>query len=400
MFKRVKEGKHANEYIVRIQPTDKITGKRINWPVKYTESRQEAIKLERQMWAEFEAGLNPAEGKAIFADDFQRYVDQRSRSISQVTFKAWQDTANSIRNYFGDAQVGKITSALINNYVHDYVSKHDTTVSKSSNIAKRLIHLRNYFKTIEGKAIKENPVPENALKVFFKQSDFSVSQEWRIFTDDELTQIRNLIITDLYHNPVEGNGSKLAILLESYTGMRVGELQALKFGNLMQEDGFWTFKISDSWSDVTKSFNGSLKARPKGYERTLLPIPIEIIDVVKNYQIKQQQFLIDYDLKNPLDLIFMNLHDYKKAKNTEPITQKSINEMLKKICRQLDINSNGQRMSLYSFRHTVCTQLANTPKMSYPWAADKMGHSLQMFMKTYVGLSEDINKKMNELWAS
>lgn len=398
MIKKVMKGKYANKYLVRIQPRDTITGKHLNWPVKYVATRQDAKKAERQMWIEYEGCLNPTDSKVVFADDFQHYVDQRAKSISKVTLKAWQETARSVNNYFGKARIDQVSTAMINKYAHDYVAKHKATVSRSSNIAKRLIHLRNYFKTIEGKVIKENPIPENALKVFFKQSDFTVSQEWRIFTADELSKIRKLIIYDLKHNSVEMNGSKLAILLASYTGMRVGELQALKFSNLIQDEDVLTFKIEDSWSDLTKSFNGSLKARPKGYSRILLPIPQEVIDLVKFYQVKQKQFLIDHDLDNPLDLVFMNLHDYKKASNQEPITQKAFNYMLKEICQQLDIKSNGQRMSLYSFRHTVCTQLANTPKMSYPWAADKMGHSLQMFMKTYVGLSTDIDNQMNHLW--
>lgn len=91
--------------------------------------------------------------------------------------------------------------------------------------------MRNFFKTLEGKAVKENPVPEGALKLFFKQSDFSVSKEWYILSSDELKQIRNLIIKDLDHSSVMNWGSKLAILIESYTGMRAGELQALKFAN-------------------------------------------------------------------------------------------------------------------------------------------------------------------------
>lgn len=400
MIKKVTKGKYKDKYQVRIQPTDNITGKRISWTVQYANTEKEAKKIERKMWAEYESGLNPSDGKVVFAVDFQRYVNQRAKSLSPVTLKAWQETANSVKDYFGKAIISKITTPLISQYAHDYVEKHHATVSNSSNIAKRLVHLRNYFKSLEGKVVKENPVPERALKLFFKQSDFTVSQDWRIFTKSELKAMRQSLITDLKNNPVELNGSKLAILIESYTGMRVGELQALKFSDIVQIDNYYTFRISDSWSDLSKSFNGSLKARPKGESRTLLPIPKDVIDLVKDYQIKQNRFLAEHNLINPLDLIFLNLHDYKKANDKEPITQRSINQMLQKVCQQLDVKSNKKRMSLYSFRHTICTQLANTPKMSYPWAAEKMGHSLNMFMTTYVGLSDDINKAMANLWVS
>lgn len=400
MIKKVKTGKYKDRYQVRIQPTDSITGKRISWTVQYADTEKEAKKIERQMWAEYESGLNPSDGKVVFAVDFQRYVNQRAKSLSPVTLKAWQETANSVKDYFCKAPISKITTPLISQYAHDYVEKHHATVSNSSNIAKRLVHLRNYFKSLEGKIVKENPVPERALKLFFKQSDFTVSQEWRIFTKAELETMRQSLIRDLINNSVELNGSKLAILIESYTGMRVGELQALKFSDIVQKDNYYTFRIRDSWSDLSKSFNGSLKARPKGESRTLLPMPKDVINLVKEYQTKQNEFLAEHSLTNPLGLIFLNLHDYKKASNKEPIMQRSINQMLQKICHQSDIESYDKRMSLYSFRHTICTQLANTPKMSYPWAADKMGHSLNMFMNTYVGLSDDINKAMANLWVS
>lgn len=57
-------------------------------------------------------------------------------------------------------------------------------------------------------------------------------------------------------------------------------------------------------------------------------------------------------------------------------------------------------MSAYSFRHTICTNLADTPGMPYPWAAEKMGHSLQMFMNTYVGVDPAMNRQMAALWTN
>lgn len=400
MITKVKNGKHVGKWKVRIQPVDKITGKRISFPVKYADSKKEAVKLERKLWAEYEDGFNLSDGNAIFADAFQKYVNRRAKTISPVTLKAWQESANDFKAYFKQAKISNITTSLVSNYAHDYVNEHKLTVSKSSIIAKRLIHMRNFFKTLEGKTIKENPIPEGALKLFFKQSDFSVPKEWYILSSDELKQIRDLIIKDLNHSSVMNWGSKLAILIESYTGMRVGELQALKFNNVVFEDSVWTFRINNSWSDYTRSFTGALKARPKGYSRLLLPLPQEIVNLVKCYQDKQRAFLDEHKLDNPLDLVFMNLHDYKAVANNQPIKQKSLNAMFKVICKRLDIQSGDKQLSMYSFRHTICTNLANTPGMSYPWAAEKMGHSLQMFMNTYVGVDPDMNKQMNKLWVS
>ena len=52
---------------------------------------------------------------------------------------------------------------------------------------------------------------------------------------------------------------------------------------------------------------------------------------------------------------------------------------------------------MYTCRHTVATKLGNTPNMSYPWAASRLGHSLQMFMRTYVHPDKDLDQSMLEL---
>lgn len=397
MIKKVNKAPNK-VYLIRVQPRDPITGKRVNLPIKYAKTKSEAAKIEKEIWTEYKSGLNLGDGNTVFTDAFQKYVNQRANSISQVTLKAWQESAKSFTKYFGKAKIKNITTPLVSKYAHDYVDKHQTTVSKSSTIAKRLIHMRNFFKSIEGKSIKENPVPEGALKVFFKQSDFSLPQEWYILSDQELAKIRKILVKNLKTASVSNSASKLAILIESYTGMRVGELQALKFKNIVYEDDNWTFKINNSWSDYTKTFTGSLKARPKGYSRTVLPIPSDVVLLLKQYQVKQDKYFKENNIINSSDLIFLNTHDYASATLSEPIRQKSINDMFKIICDQLEIKSNDKRLSLYSFRHTICTRLANTPNMSYPWAAEKMGHSLQMFMNTYVGVDPSINQKMTKLW--
>ena len=308
-------------------------------------------------------------GNISFSEAFDKFVEERKNTISPVTLKAWTDSSKAIKDYFGSIKVRDIEPNLINKFAHEYVKKHGSTLSKNSVIATRLIHMHKFFDTIVGSAIEKNPVPNKPLKKFFKKSDFTVTQKQYLFTDAQLTKIKLNIKNSLSKMPIYNSSAKLAVWIEAETGMRPGEVQALRFKNLVQEDGFWTFRINDSWSDYIHGFKK-----------------------------RQCKFLRERNLKNKEELILLNLHDYRNAANGKPLSQSGMNDMLKKICKELEINTGDDKLSLYSFRHTICTKLANKTGISYPWAAEKMGHSLSTFMKTYVGVDKDVNKKMINAW--
>ncbi|MQB94031.1 site-specific integrase [Lactobacillus reuteri] len=398
MIKKIRTGKHAGEYQVLIQPINKVTGKRENWPVEYAKTNRAAKSLERKMWADFEAGYNFGDSNAVFVDELKKYVASRKKMLSAATQKDWDYTASICEQYFNKAKIRDINQRVMNEFAHDFVKKHNATVSKTTVIARRLTHIRKFFKTLEGNVVKENPVPERFLQCFFQKQDFSVGRKIYIFSNDDLNRLKREIQVELKKTTVNNWGTKLAIWIDLETGMRPGELQALRFQNFVQKDAFHTFKINDSWSDSAKEFNGALKSRPKGYYRYCLPISNELSDVFKEYSLKQANFLRYHGIKNIQKLVFINLHDYKSAHSSEPITQRSMNQMLKKLCKKIGINPGSEQLSMYSFRHTVCTKLANKPGISYPWAAERMGHSLPMFMKTYVKVDADVDKQMMEKW--
>ena len=105
-------GKHKGEYQVRIQPINKITGKRESWPVDYASNRSTAKALERQMWADYEDGMQLCDGNAIFADEFQKYVNQRKNAISPVTYRDWQNSATEFKKYFKNTKIKDVTERL------------------------------------------------------------------------------------------------------------------------------------------------------------------------------------------------------------------------------------------------------------------------------------------------
>lgn len=400
MIKKMTTGRHKGEYQVRIQPINKITGKRENWPVDYASNRSTAKALERQMWADYEEGMQLADGNAVFAEEFRKYINRKKNTISPVTYRDWNNSANEFEKYFKNTKIKDVSERLVEQFARDFIRKHKATVGRATVIDHRLTHMRSFFNELIGKVVKENPVPEQYLDKFFRKNEFSVRKQRYLFTNSELELIKKQIQGALNHTTIDKWGTRLALWIDLETGMRPGEIQALKFNNLITEDGYTTFKINDSWSDYARKFNGTLKARPKGYSRCCLPISQELIDFIDTYKKEQKKFLKYHGLTNPKGLIFLNLHDYKTCANNIPITQKSMNEMLKKICGKLNISVNGSQLSMYSFRHTLCTKLANKPGISYPWAAERMGNSLSIFMRVYVKADRDVNQKMMDNWMS
>ena len=71
---KVKEGKFKNKYKVRIQPKDKITGKRVNIPVEYADSLNEAKRIERSLWHKYESGYDYGTAEELFPVCFERII--------------------------------------------------------------------------------------------------------------------------------------------------------------------------------------------------------------------------------------------------------------------------------------------------------------------------------------
>jgi hypothetical protein len=105
MIKQMKKGKHTGTWQVRIQPINKVTGKRESWPVTYVKTHRMAIALERQMWADYEEGLNLGDGNAVFADEFLKYVQKKKKVLSPVTYKSWEYSAAIFSQYFHKAKI-------------------------------------------------------------------------------------------------------------------------------------------------------------------------------------------------------------------------------------------------------------------------------------------------------
>ena len=193
--------------------------------------------------------------------------------------------------------------------------------------------------------------------------------------------------------------TKIAILIALETGMRPQEIQAVKWSQIVNDGNYKVFCINDSWSGKEKHFNGHLKSRSRGDFRLTLPLSEPLLQLLNEFHHRQIELLKEHDLENSNDLIVLNMTDYSLCSLGYPVTQRSMNDVLKNLCEKVDVNNQELNISMYTCRHTVATKLGNTPGMSYPWAASRFGHSLKMFMRTYVHVDEDRNEEMLNLLA-
>ena len=176
--------------------------------------------------------------------------------------------------------------------------------------------------------------------------------------------------------------SRLALWVEAETGMRPQEIQALRYSNITKSEGYWVLKISDSFSEKENEFNGHLKSRKIGEWRLTPPITNDLHQALHDFRREQQRFLSKKGIESNNDLIFLSLSDYRLAQLGKPISQRTMNDAMKELCKKANVKSNGLPLTCYTLRTTVGTRLARLGDYSY--ASNRLGNSLAVYMRYYV----------------
>ncbi|MDL2057452.1 site-specific integrase [Limosilactobacillus reuteri] len=397
----ITKGKRQGCYRVRIQPTDPLTGKTVKIPSVVTKTKSEAIKIESKMWQDYKGGLAKKDNiidkpLAIGLSEYVKKNRDNGRWESS-TYYGWTYTTRLVKEYFGRQKICDVHQDDINNFAHYYVKKHNTTVGRNTTVDRQLRHLRSFFGRMMQYGLMVNPVPKSPLKEFFKKGDMTVPEKKYIFTKDETKNLKHELIRKIESVPFTHWGSRLAILIALETGMRPQEIQAVRWDELVNDHGHIVFKIDDSWGEKNGCLNGHLKSRMRGQSRATLSMSDDVVNILKDYHKKQVSFLKRKGIKNINNFILLNLTDYKRSAEGLPIAQRTMNDMLKQVAKQVGVNNGSLRVSMYTCRHTVATKLGNDPKIDYRWAADRLGHTFQVFMDTYVHLDPDKDAKMLDL---
>ena len=350
IFKREINGKTlwVTEYTIAM--CDEKTGKRKRKTI-YGKTRQEVkTKLEKVI-TELNTDTYVDKSKITFYTIAKEFIDAgyKMNKLKESSYSRKLHTLKNISShYMANMELQKITDNDLKDFL-TYITKYSDSV-----IAKIYGIVNNTFKI----AVRRNILRYNFLD---DQLEFEIplsskyknkSKAVSAFTIDEQKQlVEELLKAKKFRY-------KYQIFLSLYTGMRMGEINALDINDIDFEN-----KIIHIRRTITRTFDD--RAKIGLYTKTVNGIRDLIMDSnVEN--ILKEYLSSEYYTENDYNLLFCN-------SNKECISTDTVNVMFKYFCRDNNI-SKGYDVHQHMLRHTFATRCIESG-MPAAVLAKIMGHA-------------------------
>ncbi|MBO0995684.1 site-specific integrase [Bacillus sp. SD088] len=181
----------------------------------------------------------------------------------------------------------------------------------------------------------------------------------------------------------------LMFLILSYTGIRVGELVALKWKDVDFINH--TINISKTYYNPKNNTLEYLLVTPKTRKsRRKIIVDEEIIDALKEHREVQNQVIKQLgDAYYNKDFIFAKL----ERQHGYPIVIKTVQNRMKRLLRLANLN---RELTPHSLRHTHTSLLAEAG-VALEQIMDRLGHSDDQITKdVYLHVTQDMKKEASQ----
>ena len=246
--------------------------------------------------------------------------------------------------------IEEITVDMLKLFFHDMIV--DNGLSKGS-FKKAYGYIDNTFQ----KAFREKVIPENPMVYLLRKQFYGYCEEIdkplskQVYTDEEVE-----LITQWLHQQYKKIPSYIphyAVELASLTGMRVGEIVALKWEDIHNEKGYFTIQRSEKFNRKTKEY---FIDKTKNKKVRNFPLDEKITTLFT--RVKKAEFAKGY----LCEWIFAN----EEGRIHAPV----VSSCIKNKCKQLKIPDRG----IHAFRKTFNSNM-RCAGVSEVVAASLLGHS-------------------------
>lgn len=259
---------------------------------------------------------------------------------------------------FESHAITSITEDMIKLFFHTSIKQNSLTKGA---FKKLYGYVNNTFaKAFREKIIVENPMQFFECKQFYTYcEDIDKPLEKQIFSDSEVNLILDKLHSEYILHP--DYIPNYAVEFASLTGMRVGEIVALKWADFDLEKGYFIINKSEKYDRLTKEY---IIGKTKNKKARKFPIDVTI----KNFYYKLKKVQFQYGFYG--EWVFANENGRLHA----PV----ISSCIKNKCKQLNIPQKG----IHAFRKTFNSNM-RCCGVSEIIASSLLGHSPQVNREYY-----------------
>lgn len=311
--------------------------------------------------------------KITFNEIAEEWFNYKKNFIKQSTYNKYFNTyINYIKEKLGFYYIEQISEKLVQNYILELSKNRNYRTNEPLSIStlKIVIYI---IKSATNFAYKQEYIKLIQLEIELPQQE---KKPIKILQKKEQKILENYLITkqDCY---------SLSILICLYTGMRIGELCALKWNDVDFNNHIIT--VQQTIQRIQNKENKHIpktqllitKPKTKNSIRRI-PITSSLYKIMKNYYIQNNE--------QPSYFVFRN-------KKNDPIDPRKIQEYFKQTIKRLNLTL----ITFHSLRHTFATRCIELG-MDIKTLSEILGHSnVSTTMSIYVHSTESHKKKQMEL---
>lgn len=378
----------GSKWTYRYHIIDPVTGKRKQKETRGFDTKEEAEAEAKRILAEIEKGIYVDEKNITFVEFIPEFLKlyHATGKVKPGSVRVRETRCNTLQKYFSNIKLKDITKKMYQDMLIELKADgYSKETISSIHATGRLI----FKKACELGLIKINP-SEHAILPGEQQTIEQIEAGEKLPEFMEKEELARFLKAIPDHG-LDFQDYPIFVTL-AYTGIRVGELCALKWSDLDKE--YKTLSITKTLDNEKNNTKEYRLVPPK--TRSSIRV-VEISDTVLRAleEQKKNQNLIKMkhrDTYHDGDFIFAKINDRYKLYGY-PFMQKDIGTRMRRLLKIAGLN---QALSPHSLRHTHTSLLA-AAGVSLETIQDRLGHKNDEMTRTvYLHVTKELKREASQ----
>jgi len=357
---------------------DQISGKRKQITRSGFSTKKEAQLAASQLEKDIANGNLIMESKITFGEFFREWLVHYEKQAKVSSVRARRIAAKNLLEVWNNRRLSSITRKMYQDHLNGLSEKYSPNYLDSIHSTGNMIF--NYALSLE--LIKSNPTDHFKMqKKKIEVADIESENIEEGFLEKE--ELSHFLKVTAEH----GLESDMLIFTTlAYTGLRIGELVALKWSDI--DTNKKSLRVTKTYYNPNnnKSEFKLLTPKTKGSIRTII-IDDLVISLLKKHRIKQKEHILK------TGFIYKDENFIFAGKEGFPMVIKLVTTRLQRLLSKSDIT---KRLTLHGFRHTH-TSLLIEAGVGVKEIQQRLGHTdINTTMNIYAHMTKNMEEKASQ----